>query len=703
MPYARIRAFFADSSTSFVLWIPVFIAAGIGCFFLSGGVPPLYVFAILSVLLFAGAAIGWLLRGRLWSQPCGYLLLAIMLMILGALAAHIRVAVLATPILARDMPHVIVHGIVEKIVRYEDGGQHLYIRSPAFSSHKGDTYQSGLEALRIRVRPQWIRDELRIGDKVRLAAGLHSLPAPSMPGGYDYARALWFSGVGGVGYAKAPIEIMASAPNHNFRPRLYQWRLDISARLLAQAGGSTAGTVMVALLTGLRGEIPQYVVTDLRHAGLAHLLAISGLHMGLMVGAIFFASRAAMAALPSLALTLHIKKVAAIVAMAGGLAYLLVSGASLPTVRAFIMAGIVLCAVVLDRRAMTLRLVAVAATVILLIWPESILSVSFQMSFAAVTALIAIYSQFERRMKSWWLGRGWGDKLAFYVLAVLGTTIVAEMALAPITLYHFNILAHYGLLANAIAMPIMVFWVMPCLLMLCLLYPLQMEGVIIPILKFGIEIIISTASWVAGLPGATGVYESPSFITFLIIIFAGLWLCLWRGKARYLGCVVALTVLALLPKKHASDILIGTKGTLYAVRDGTGALEFSPQAARQKRVVRDWVRKAGQEEPAQLVHNNGYRCDNLGCIMNVKGVSVAFTSEMDGMVEDCAKTAVVIASFYVPKELCQQPQLVLGLNDFRQNGSYALWITHTPKGPYHIEWKTVKDTRGDWPWANHRY
>ena len=216
----------------------------------------------------------------------------------------------------------------------------------------------------------------------------------------------------------------------------------------------------------------------MRDSGLAHLLAISGLHIGLVAGLIFFLVRLALACVEPIALRYPIKKIAAGVAVTGAFGYLVISGATLPTQRAFVMVSIVMAAVMLDRTAISLRLVALAAGIILILSPEALLSASFQMSFAAVIALVAVYEYAAPRTAAWRERGGiLSSRIAMFVAATILTTVVASLATAPFAIYHFNRVALFGLLANMLAVPMMAMWIMPTGLLSMLLMPLGLEWV----------------------------------------------------------------------------------------------------------------------------------------------------------------------------------------------------------------------------------
>lgn len=297
------------------------------------------------------------------------------------------------------------------------------------------------------------------------------------------------------------------------------------------------GAIAAALMTGERGAIPEKLLSAMRDSGLAHLLAISGLHIGLIGGFIFFAVRLCLAASERLALRWPIKKFAAVAAFFGCLAYLLISGMTLPTQRAFLMLSLVMLANLIDRSAISMNLVAWAAAVILLVFPESLMSVSFQMSFAAVIALVAFYEAATARTV---LTSGRRSKVMRFVLyfgAVLMTTVIATLATAPFAVFHFNRLALLGVMANMVALPLAALWIMPLALISFVMMPFGLEAGPLFLMGWGIEQVLAVAIAVQAMPGAIALIPAVPGWTLGVIALGGLWLCLWRTRWRFVGVV----------------------------------------------------------------------------------------------------------------------------------------------------------------------
>jgi competence protein ComEC len=331
-----------------------------------------------------------------------------------------------------------VYGRLELIEPRAARGQRLTIRVTALEKQEGHAWPA-----RVRVVTRAVNAALKPGDAVRLRATLNPPPGPSLPGDYDFARAAWFKGLGAVGYADAAAAIDADAPGPTFAERasaaVARVRQAIGQRILAALPGET-GAIANALITGERGGISEETNQAFRDSGLFHILSISGLHMVIVAGAVFLCIRVMLAAIPAIALCYPIKKWAAAGAMLGAYGYLLISGAEFATVRSYIMISIMFLAVLLDRPAIALRNVALAALAILVLWPESLLDAGFQMSFAAVVALVSTYEALRRRAaeRDGPARRGWFAAALAFLGGILTTTLIASLAVAPFGIYHFH-------------------------------------------------------------------------------------------------------------------------------------------------------------------------------------------------------------------------------------------------------------------------
>jgi len=353
----------------------------------------------------------------------------------------------------------------------------------------------------------------------------------------------------------------------------------------------------------------------------------------------------------------------------------LLAGATVPTQRAFVMTGLILLAVILDRRGISMQLVAWAATVVLLLRPEAILSVSFQMSFAAAIALVATYEvigdRFRRALGDYGLRR----RLAIYLTGILLTTLVAQLATAPFAIFHFNQIATFSVVANLIAIPVAAFWVMPLIVVAFALMPFGLDGLVMPALGAGIELIVAVAVWVSAWPAASLNVTAPPATGLALMIAGGLWLCLWRTRWRLGGIAPIAAGLLTIAAANPPDVLVSSDGKLTGIVGRDGVLLVSN--ARAQGFVRDqWLRRTGATawraypQPGEG-RVDGMRCDLVGCIYSDDRRTVAFVHEADALPEDCRAADVVIARFSVPRG-CSAPAVIVDGRALRRSGSHAL-------------------------------
>ncbi|MDG1707572.1 MAG: ComEC/Rec2 family competence protein [Emcibacteraceae bacterium] len=480
----------------------------------------------------------------------------------------------------------------------------------------------------------------------------------------------------------------------------------MTERINSQIDGET-GSLAAALITGIRGGMPENLAEAMRDAGLAHLLAISGLHMGLLCGVVFFAVRLLLSMNSNLALNYPIKKWAAIVASIAGLGYLFISGASIPTVRAFIMVIIVFLGVLTDRKAISLRLVAIAATYLLVTSPESLVGVSFQMSFAAVVALVVVFERFGNQFMNKFRGDNtFRQKMMYFIVGSLFTSLIAEVAIAPFALYHFNKVVLFGLLANLVAMPVMGSWVMPWIVVTLVLMPFGLERFALVPMSWGLEIIMGTAYWVSSLPGATMEIPAIDIKALVFLVLGSLWLGIWKLKWRLLGIPMIAMGMVFAGTYQQPDILIDNAGKTIGLRGDDNSLSLSRMNG--SRIVKDrWRQRYGLEEVVRWEYDTftpdqaagrELSCDTFSCLYRPERANllISLVQNEQALVEDCMYADVIVS--LVPVEINCSASVVLDRWDFYNNGGYAIWLPDHDENEIRME--NVKETRGNFPWVN---
>jgi competence protein ComEC len=612
---------------------------------------------------------------------------------LGFAAAKLRTEWVHAPVLERQLGPVEVTGFVELVEPRATRGERISLRITKLGALDPEK-----RPRRARIRTTSATPGLKPGDAIRLKATLAPPALPALPGDYDFARAAWFAGLGAIGYAttRPVIDPEAGEPPWMLRisALIEGVRQSIGTRILAALPGE-AGAIANALITGQRGGISQATNEAFRDSGLLHILSISGLHMVVMAGAVFFSVRLALAAIPAIALRFPIKKWAAVAAALAALCYLLISGSSSATVRSWIMISIMFLAVLLDRPAVALRNVALAALALLFVFPESVFDVGFQMSFAAVVALVAAYEEIRERFQRHEENLFYGPvrRVLLFFGGIVLSTLVASAAVAPFAAFHFHKSQQYAVLANLFAIPICNLLVMPAALVTLVLMPFGLEAWSLWLMGKGIEVMVWCAYAVAGLPGAVIRLPAIPDVALGLMIVGGLWLCLWRTRWRFLGLAGLAAGIGVAPGLPQPDMLIGRDGHLVAIRAGDkrwSALA-GPGATFE---LQRWLDHDGDGRTTRAASAGAsFRCDAVGCTALVKEQLVAVARHPAALADDCARARILVMSFPRPRG-CQPAGTVVDFFAVRGKGTHAIYITGSD-----VRITTVADVRGHRPWT----
>lgn len=692
--FENIKSAWLAERPQWALWLPVGLGAGIAAYFAIPNEPSPY-------LCLAPGTVCLLILFNAKTDVLRMLAAGFLSIALGFAAAGWRTASVAAPVLENRIEPLYLAGAVEKI-DFSATGARIVLSAPDFKSRRIHRSPANV---RLSVKGNSERMRMLLpGDRIGATAILRPPPPPTMPGAFDFQRRAYFLGIGAYGFALGDIETLeahARAPPTSVRLRrgIETVRLRISARVHAQRGGD-AGAVAAALLTGHRGYIEDRVLQVMRDAGIAHLLAISGLHIGLVAGLIYAAVRLGCAAIPAIGLRLNGKKLAAALAIPTALGYAVLAGFTVPTERAFLMTGLMLAGVLLDRRALSMRCVAWAAAVILLCRPESLVGPGFQMSFAAVTALIAAYSALsDRRRRGDIPPPGLIGTLWRYLSGVLLTTVIASAATAPFAIYHFQHAAAFGLIANAVAVPLAALWVMPAGIVTLITMPFGLEAVPLHIMCAGIEMILSSAGYLADLPGAAVDVAAPPVWCLGLITIAGLWLSLWRGRWRLFAVPALILGLSGPVFATAPDIIIDGDARLIAILHHDSAY-LTSNARRARFEAEDWRQRTGLTANSAVWRADAesaqgrLRCDAHGCTVVVAQGLVAISTDAATLADDCRKSRMIVATVPVRRN-CSPPWGIIDRFDLWRYGTHA--ITFTGAGPVV---RTVNGERGRRPWVN---
>ncbi|WP_415809314.1 ComEC/Rec2 family competence protein [Litorimonas haliclonae] len=496
------------------------------------------------------------------------------------------------------------------------------------------------EKVRVRLGQKY-NEAASAGDYVSLRAVLSAPPGPVVPGGYSPRQRAFFEQVGGFGFAISAPEVRPEAGEPSWRRGLAAFRYRMASHIHTVAPSETAG-LQAALLTGVRRYIPPEHTDALRTAGLAHILAISGLHMGLLAGTAYWIFTFLLVHISPLSRRYDVRKFAAILGIGAATGYLILSGASVATQRAYIMAVIVFLAVILNRRAISVRSVSVAAAITLLLHPEALLSVGFQMSFAAVLALVVVYRSW-RDFTPGGSPKGWLTKLRNDTLSLSVTSFVAGLATAGFALFHFGRIARFGLVGNLLAMPLFTFAVMPLGILSLVLMPVGLEEAPLWAMGQAITGLVTISTWIASWDGAlVKVKAAPGWV---IAAYGFAFILLLLGRLRGRLIAVGLILLCFLGWRYEPV------PTLRISKDGRVA--FWESQDLQRLIVTSeradsygrerFSEKAGRGEvDAIAMEKTDAPCDALACRFQIRRKQISILTHPSEARVECASSDLVI-------------------------------------------------------------
>ena len=679
------------------LWTPVCFGSGCALYFGLKEEPSLVLLAAMAAVVaavVAAAAMGL----RRWARApvLSGVVLLLAFATAGLLSGKLQTGAMAGPV-SPPLAGVAVEGWVVDLASRGTSGPRLLV---------APTYVQGLATDQL---PKRVRITVKEGDvigpgaAVRFIALLNPPPPPAAPGAFDFARSAYFAGVGGVGVAlRAPEAIDLPPPpwRLGLQLRINRLRWGLTQAIIARMGQPTGG-VAAAMITGHDYSIGQDDTNDMRSAGISHILSISGVHMAIVGGFIFFAARLLIALWPWLAVRVNGKKVAAGLGLAAILIYLVLSGAPPPAQRSAITATIAFGAILLDRRAITLRGLGLSALIILALQPEAITEPGFQMSYAATAALVALAEAWPRPHRP--INTPWALRVLQgakdWLIAGLVVGLVAGAATAPFAIQHFNRVSLYGLPANLLLEPLSSFVIMPALALGAVAQTLGLGGGLLAVAGWGIDRMLALARLVAHAPGAMQTVASAPNMALPAAFLGILWLCLWRGPLRWLGLPLALAV-TIWPRAPTPDIWTSPDGANAAVLAAGHPVVLRPDTGKFSSSL--WARRFGFELPQQAdpAHDQQFDCDRRSCAPLASApVRLGLWAgrkppKIERFNELCAASEVLVLRSDLPQGASCPGKPTLTAHDFAAGGSVEM-----RRGGSGWTYRWAAAERGRRPWT----
>lgn len=609
----------------------------------------------------------------------------------GMLTAKTETMRRATPMLGGDITSYVTGRIVA-MEQNVDGGWRVTLD---VLSTARPTLRYAPERIRLTVRD--LPASADIGSGLSGFARLRAQSGPVRPGNYDFAFHAYFNGIGANGFFFGTLKSVAVPPPVDFRNRLSlsiaALRQGIAENIVSNLGGEE-GAIGAALISGQREGISEETNEALRLSGLAHILSISGLHMALAGGIVMLVVRALIALFPGFAMRHPVKKYAAGAALAASAFYLLLSGADVAAQRSFFMLAVMLIAVMMDRSAITMRNLALAALVTILFMPHELVGPSFQMSFSATAALIAAFgwwtgrnrNEDEEAARSSFAARGFLHKIIMSVGATAATSAIAGTASGIFALYHFNNAAPLGLLGNVLALPVISISVMPFAVLSLLAMPFDLEWLPLQVMGSGIEVV----KWIAHEVASISPHTNPGImpVATLLLWSAGLVLGLFlQTRLRAISVVFFAVGLVFFMRERGPDLVISDDGRLVAMRTPEGALAIN-RMQPSKFLIENWQKAYAatdivKPQTSPESHEpDGFACEERICIAQMRnGQTLAYTDAAEGQVAACAIGDMVILAFAGKDLSCGEGKPLITLRDLAIKGTLEIRLDEKEQTP----------------------
>ncbi|WP_341807963.1 ComEC/Rec2 family competence protein [Wolbachia endosymbiont (group E) of Neria commutata] len=662
-----VRNNIQNEKYNLILWFPVFQCVRILIYF-SLSFEPSFIITISIFLLFLPLLILISVLYRKYAILC----IVLIALLIGFTASKLRTALVDTKILYKER---YVKDIIATAKDINDKG--LYKQ---FLLYEIQNTSVKLDNIRISVRTE-VEKDIKIGDQVKLSAKLFSPKIAPSEYAYDFARIEYYQKISATGFATSKIVLHKKAESRKFQEYIESFRQYIYENL-QQNSKKPHADIISALLIGKKDGIDQKTMDAIRDSGIAHLFAISGLHLSFIAGLFFLVFRNLFAISETLTLKYNTKKISAFLTILPTTFYLFITGMQISAQRAYIMVILVLVATMIERKYRGLIAIAFAASVILAVEPEAILKPGFQMSFSAVLALISSYQINANKL--------FNIKIIKYFVSIIISSFIASLATVPYTIYNFNYFSISGIITNLIAIPVVTLIIIPLGIIYIFFIPLNIEWIIVPIIERPIDGVLHITNLIADLKYLIIPIQTFPASSIIIITLGLLWLCLWERNWRFFGIFFIVLGICFSASYKTPDILVSSDNS--AVKDNDNLL-YSTTRKNRNFVVKTWAKQNGQNEILNYAKYSNpdkrLKCGDYRCIYNKgnnKSVLLAYKEE--DISQNCNNVDLIIQLSEFDYSVCGAE--IIKYADLEMHGTHSIWLANSD-----IEIKRVRSNR---PW-----
>ncbi len=655
-----------SEQNNWIYWVPIFLGVGILIYFSLPYEP--------SVLLGISIIPVILLIIVLIKKPEYKLLLNILIIIsIGFSAAQIRTYFTDTKFIKRPTYFKNIQADVQEII-YAEKCTKLLLNNITHTKRN-------LQNIKVSVRTK-MDDTINIGDTVQLSALLDRPSLPSASNSFNYSRFTFFRKISATGYATSEVRLLKIKEKHTVNNLIEIYRNYVRKNLDLYMN-YPYNTILSALIVGKRDGIDPTILDNIRSSGLAHLLAISGLHLAIVAMSFYFFIRILLTFSSTLSLRFNNKKIAALLSILLSFIYLLIAGSPISAQRSFIMIALFFVAIIIDRNNASIRSVAIAAIIILIFQPESILGPSFQMSFAAVLSLISAHDFIKNNIPK--------GSLLFYIVDIIASSTVASLSTTPYAIYHFNYFSIGGVIANIVAIPLVSFIILPLGILATILMPFHINQPILYVIEIAINILLQTAEYTSNVFSTIKI-SNISNLVLLISTLSFLWLCFWKNNTRWFAIIGYISAIIIFINTDTPDILINQK---HAAVKGPNNQIYFLKKTRKNFISNSWINIYGQESILTYkdyvnTANSFITCDNNNCIYKNNNHVIAFISNNNDLHKICdAADLIVQTSDKISNISCNKK--LIKFEDLKNSGTHEVYLKKDKV-------ITVKQSIGNRPW-----